>query len=223
MERFPFLPVDAWAHAAVIWVPAILALVSGASQYVGLKTEKCFTMYSNLRTEGEAANHLFLPALRWADFQDDLVEILATDHRKLLGYLEGGQLITHFEFRRVVSTTEADFFVSYRRGESELALAKSGAIYSDPSYAENHGLLAPKLLYFRPVDKGEHVRCRHERTARWLPSWLPSRRTSMATADWNGDGKLDLLLGNCARLRCPTTPGTTGACLPCLQLPLPAG
>jgi hypothetical protein len=150
-------PAPAWLH-----VMTVLVVVNGSSQYLGLKTQTCFTMYSNLRTEADLSNHFFLPALRLASYQDDLVEVLDTDHPALRAHLEHEEWITWFEFKRFTSETDEDFHVLYRRGAAEpREFRRSGGVPSDPELARRHPLLARKLLYFRPVSRAECAPCRH--------------------------------------------------------------
>jgi hypothetical protein len=145
------------------WLYAMLALVvlNGSSQYLGLKTENAFTMYSNLRTEAGYNNHLFLPALRLAGWQDDVVEVLETDLPELLPYVGRDERITYFEFRRVTSTAPGHSGVRYRRNGGEERWFRGGNGSSDPELAERHPLLAAKLLSFRPVSPREHPFCAH--------------------------------------------------------------
>jgi hypothetical protein len=150
-------PAPAWLH-----VMTALVVLNGASQYLGFKTETSFTMYSNLRTEAEFSNHFFLPALRLADYQDDLVEVLDTDHPALREHVERDEWITWFEFRRLTSETDADFHVVYRHGDGEpREFRRAGGVANDPELARPHPLLARKLLYFRPVSRAECAPCRH--------------------------------------------------------------
>lgn len=148
------------------WLYAMLALVvlNGASQYLGLKTETAFTMYSNLRTEAGHNNHLFLPALRLAGWQDDVVEVLETDLHELERFVGGEEWITYFEFRRITSAAQREFRVRYRRSGGEERWFYSGnghAPAGDPELAEGHGVLAAKLLRFRPVSRREVPLCAH--------------------------------------------------------------
>ena len=64
---------------AFMWIPVLVMVFNGMCQYIGLKTEFSFTMYSNLRTEAGWNNHLFMPSwLKIAGYQEDVVEILDT-------------------------------------------------------------------------------------------------------------------------------------------------
>jgi len=146
-----------WVH-----VMTLVAVLNGMSQYLGFKTETCFTMYSNLRTEAGVSNHLFLPPWRLANYQDDLVDVLETDHPELQEYVNRHDLITYFEFRRLTSTTDHDFRVRYRRnGEPERVFERRDGVGSDAELMSPQPLVAAKLLYFRPVSKEVLAPCRH--------------------------------------------------------------
>lgn len=60
-----------WAYMPLLLLVVLWAL----SPYLGLRTVSVFTMFSNLRTEGPAPNHLFIPSLQLLGWQRDLVAI----------------------------------------------------------------------------------------------------------------------------------------------------
>lgn len=151
----------AHVHPGIVWLMVPVVLLNGASQYLGFKTETCFTMYSNLRTEGERNNHLFLPALRLANYQDDLVEIVSTDYPELQGYIDRDQYIVYFELRRLLSESRCDVQVTYIRNGTTHRMTRNNGISSDPALAERHPRLLAKLLYFRPVFKGDKAHFQH--------------------------------------------------------------
>lgn len=55
----------------------------GMNNYLGLRTAGTFSMFSNLRTEGQVSNHLIFSQnqLKIWDFQDDIIHILDIDRR----------------------------------------------------------------------------------------------------------------------------------------------
>jgi len=68
-----------WSHALV----HLLIVFFAMNPYLGLRTAGCFTMYSNLRTELNASNHLFIPnAIRLFSFQEDVVSIINVPRSK---------------------------------------------------------------------------------------------------------------------------------------------
>lgn len=139
----------------------LLVVFSGVSPYLGLKTETSWSMYSNLRTEVRP-NHIFMP--RWltvSGYQDDLVAILETSHPELRTYQQRGLLLPHFEFRRICSATAEDFRVVYERDGKERTLEVIDGVSSAPLTTHPHPWLADRLLRFRTVDEGDHMRCRH--------------------------------------------------------------
>lgn len=145
-----------------LWMLLIPVAFNGMNQYLGFKTETCFTMYSNLRTEGGVNNHFFMPAWKLAGYQNDLVEVLSTDHPDLKKYVDEDFYLTYFEFRRIVSNSQEDFSVSYRRGSNEILKFKlAGGEPSDRELARRHPLMFAKLLLFRPVPKSDESPCQH--------------------------------------------------------------
>jgi hypothetical protein len=148
-----------WAPLLVL--PA-LAFFNGFAPYLGLKTTTAYSMFSNLRTEGDRPNHLFLPrALRLAHYQDqdNLAEVVRSSDGRLQSYADQHLLLPYFEFRRLTSTTEGDFTVTYRRAGRTATL--------DTRRDPDSELRAPvpwllgKVLVFRGIDRDGPQQCRH--------------------------------------------------------------
>ena len=119
-------------------------------------------MYSNLRTEAGWNNHLFIPSwLKIAGFQEDIVEILESDHRALQRFRDRNQLLTFFEFRRIASGIAGDFSVDYRHNGERKVLQSQGGTSTDPELMQGHGFFAAKLLRFRPISNGPHMEAMH--------------------------------------------------------------
>ena len=149
------------APAAALWALPCLVLLNGLNPYLGLRTQLSFSMFSNLRTEGGISNHLFMPKLAsLTNYQDDLVEILDSDDADLAEYPNEQLLLPYFELRRLVSGLD-DVRVRYRRGGAEHTYVCTGGHCNDPELAQPFSPLLGRLLYFRPVDKGPHMLCRH--------------------------------------------------------------
>ncbi len=77
-----------------VWLYAVpvLLLIIGMTPYLGLRTAGNFSMFSNLRTEGESSNHLLMgsnPLKMWG-YQDDVVWVLDLDDRF-------GEAIYHYD------------------------------------------------------------------------------------------------------------------------------
>ena len=72
----PSLKPRRWWHGAYLIPPILL----GLTPYLGLSTQMNFSMFSNLRTEGNSSNHYLLASnpIKLFSFQDEIVEILDT-------------------------------------------------------------------------------------------------------------------------------------------------
>jgi hypothetical protein len=149
------------APPLLLYAMVAVVIVNGMSQYLGLKTENAFTMYSNLRTEGGRNNHLFMPAWRLAGYQDDLVDVIATDHPELRTYADHHQRITWFELRRIASETPLDFSLRYVRDGQPHRFTKRNGLGDDLALSQRHPFLAATLLSFRPVDGSDAAACKH--------------------------------------------------------------
>ena len=155
------VPPPRTARPGLLWGMVLIVCLNGMSQYLGLKTETSFTMYSNLRTEGHYNNHFFMPAWRLASYQDDLVEIVDTDIPELQEYPQNNLLITYFELRRILSTTKGDFEIVYLRNGKRHELQRRGDEAPDVEVLRPHPIWEAKLLYFRPVSTDEHAPHQH--------------------------------------------------------------
>lgn len=141
-------------------VPALvllLLLLNGLSPYLGLKTDNSFSMFSNLRTEGERWNHAILPpSMKVAGYQDDLVEIVSTSHPYLERIRRAGQRLTYFDLRVRASERPAAA-VTYVRGGRTYVVPR---VADDPELRQAPALR--RLFAFRPVDPpGVRTPCRH--------------------------------------------------------------
>jgi hypothetical protein len=135
----------------------------GMTSYLGLRTAGNFSMFSNLRTEGQASNHLLLrnnPLKIWK-YQEDVVHILAGGEKESqwLRSLRGSSLPV-VEFRkRIHQWTEQGEEVPMRfiyRGK----LHETPDIVKDPVW-RSRGLDAEMFLMdFRPIQLGGANRCR---------------------------------------------------------------
>jgi hypothetical protein len=126
-----------------------LALLNGMCPYLGLKTQGSFTMFSNLRTEAGAWNHLLVPeAVRCVDhYQDRLVHIAETDDPVLQqNYVDRGLLATEFEVRRRI-TMQPSISLTVQQGAQLVVVDPA----TDPVLGAPLDLVSRKLLIFRPV------------------------------------------------------------------------
>lgn len=157
------------ARWTLAWLGLIPVLLNGVHPWVGSRTQTSFSMYSNLRSEGES-NHAFLERKDFFQLQNDMVEvvqsapnILAPSERPrgIQQYANPGHhVIPWFEFRRLVSEMSGDFEVTYTRGGEELELGRrEGNIYGDEAAFEPLPLLARKFIWFRRLDSLEGPMC----------------------------------------------------------------
>lgn len=165
--RAPLSPPEtqrspSWVQPPTLfWLLPAIVLLNGLNPYLGLRTQLSFSMFSNLRTEGGAPNHLFMPRLlSLGHYQEDLVEILDTDDPELAELGQRQLLLPYFELRRMVSGAE-DLRVTYLRGGQEHTFECKAGHCNDGELAEPYSRWEGRLLYFRPVDKGPRMMCRH--------------------------------------------------------------
>jgi hypothetical protein len=143
-------PATARAILPLLWIGPALAVANGLSPYAGAKTENTFTMFSNLRTEGEHWNHLLIPrSVRVLGLQDELVHVIASSAPELKAFTEPGVFLVATHFHEITSGLP-DASVTYESG---------GRIHQVARIADVPLLSRPpgwpglrKLLVFRPVD-----------------------------------------------------------------------
>jgi hypothetical protein len=160
-------------HPAGIVATGLLVL-NGLTPYLGLKTQLAFTMYSNLRTEGDAPNHAFMPAwLRVLRNEEPLVEIVSSDlpdvgSRDGKGSApfyrptksDGPELWPKLQLREWIASA----YATGQRG-IHLTYVEDGTRHAtenaetDPNLTPLPGALTRKLLAFRPVSRGPHQKC----------------------------------------------------------------
>jgi hypothetical protein len=141
-------------------VVLVLWILNGLAPYLGLQTVRTMSMFSNVRTEGERTNHLFLPtSLQIADYQDDLVRLVASSDIRLDFYARNQSLLPFTELRRRAwEHPDVPVQVTYERaGRIEtLDTTKPGAERQVPPLP----FPLHKILAFREVDQdGRQQRC----------------------------------------------------------------
>ncbi|HEX7024838.1 MAG TPA: hypothetical protein VF187_08480 [Gemmatimonadales bacterium] len=139
----------------------LLILASGLSPYLGLGTDRAFSMYSNLRTEGGRTNHLLIPArTQLFGLQRDLVPVLESDDPRLAELATRGMLVPFAELRATLSDamTRSDSSVS-------VSYLRNGVRFDVPDAAGDTLLRLPvspfarKFLRMRPVEAAGSRRC----------------------------------------------------------------
>ena len=157
----------------LLWAMLALTVLNSASPYIGFKTSTNVAMYSNMRTEGDMNNHLFMPTLSLFDYQKDLVEIIDSNSEDIIGMkthearygFEGQEfevMVPYFELRRAVSSNELENLrVTYIRNGERREFVRGARDNVDADLDVAPSPIVAKLAYFRPVFKGERSYCLH--------------------------------------------------------------
>ena len=122
-NRLPWKGVPLWTKQTPKFISVLILLLflHGITPYFGLRTAGNFSMFSNLRTEGEVSNHLLLasnPLKIWG-YQEDVVEVLEIDDETAkIGHqykpLQGYKLPV-IEFKKLIyKWTKAKYTVPVR-------------------------------------------------------------------------------------------------------------
>lgn len=86
-EPVPWIGVPLWNPQTpkFLCFSLLLIVLHGITPYLGLRTAGNFSMFSNLRTEGDRSNHFLLSSnpLKIWDYQEDSVEVLEFDDKDL--------------------------------------------------------------------------------------------------------------------------------------------
>jgi hypothetical protein len=168
-------PRPAWGGVPVLdrRMPAVLYLVPlvlvfvGLTPYLGLRTAGNFSMFSNLRTEGESSNHLLLehnPLKLW-DYQDDVVWIVDIDDRygRIIHHYDGsprGYALPVIEFRKWIHDwTSAGYRVPLTFGYRG-HLYRTDDIVTDPAWRTTDRTPEMVLQDFRVIQPGSPNWCR---------------------------------------------------------------
>ncbi|MDA7920406.1 HTTM domain-containing protein [Verrucomicrobiales bacterium] len=151
------------------WIGLILVLLNGVYPWIGGRTQTSFSMYSNLRSEGES-NHMLFKRRDLFKLQSEMVEVLQSAPNILApserprGIQQfaniGHRIIPWFEFRRLVSEMPGDFEVTYlHEGEEKTLGRKDGRDFGEEAAFEPLPLFARKFLWFRRLETLEGPMC----------------------------------------------------------------
>ena len=146
-------------------VPLLLVLF-GMTSHFGLRTAGNFSMFSNLRTEGETSNHILFgsnPLKIWG-YQEDVVAVLEIDDDKArTGHhymrLEGKQLPV-VEFRKLIDTWAREGMVVPIVFEYQGQVHASDNIAADPAWRPDGWDWEMILMDFRVIQPEGPNRCR---------------------------------------------------------------
>jgi len=141
----------------------LIFFLNGASPYLGLKTRSCYSMFSNLRTEGGQTNHLIVPvSAQLADFQNEMVVIVESSDPSLAKLAKSGASIPLFNLRKMISEGakrgKSGTSVQYTLGDRTITVADAE---KDPVLSKPYPYLMRKLLLFGETNPGPHQVNRH--------------------------------------------------------------
>ncbi|MGU3502447.1 hypothetical protein [Mycobacterium sp. C31M] len=164
---WPGVPIlDKRTPVALYLVPILLVFI-GMTPYLGLRTAGNFSMFSNLKTEGERSNHLLLgsnPLKIWG-YQEDVVWIIDIDDRfgRVIHHYDGGPrgfALPVVEFRKWIHDwTEAGYRVPLTYGYNGIRYTTDD-IVSDPNWSTESRTPEMVLLDFRVIQPGSPNYCR---------------------------------------------------------------
>ena len=129
------------------YVVILMLVAVGISPYVGWGTLATLSADSGLVTESGSNNHLFIPQTYLADYQVDLVEILASSDPALADLAAQDHLITWFELVNYTSQRPEISLAYIRRGK-RTDVPRAGDV---PELSHANPWILRKLLGFRPV------------------------------------------------------------------------
>jgi len=133
----------------------LLLFLNGAGPYLGLRTRIAFDMYSNLRMEEPRPNHLLVPhSLDLFGWQADRVQILDTNDPFLRRISDQRKDILYVRLRAYLAEHPEVSIQFLRKGE-RVTVPRAGD-YGD---FQKVPWVIRRLVFFRPVDRDEQVRC----------------------------------------------------------------
>lgn len=130
----------------ILAVGILALMLNGSCPYLGLKTDTSFAMFSGLRTEPGAWNHLVVPeAVRLFGYQDDLVRVVASNDPALVRRSSGDTRLVRTELDRYLRSHHGTVATYTTRGEE--GTRTLGPIAPGPTFAERiaafHDVPAP--------------------------------------------------------------------------------
>ncbi len=135
----------------VLAVGVALLIVNGMSPYLGLQTDSSFEMFSNLRTEPGAWNHLLVPeAVRIFGYQDRPVRVVASNDPALTTRGGGATAVLRFELERYLREHPGTVAAALAPGDA--APRTLGPLPPGPTPAE-------RIAVFRDVPPPGTPRC----------------------------------------------------------------
>jgi hypothetical protein len=144
------------AGAGLAWAVPVLVMLNGLCPILGLKTRTSWQMYSNIRLEADASNHLLVPrSLDLLGALRDRVVIINTTDEKTNDLVTKGLDLPWIEFRRRMRE-QPEAAVTYERGGERRVVAR---VADDAVLSRPLPILARKLAFFRPLGPVVAERC----------------------------------------------------------------
>ncbi len=108
-------PAIQWLRSPSIVVNLLVLafFLNGLSPYFGFKTGQSIAMFSNLVTEAQRSNHLFMPNIPLFDYQDRVATIIESDHPSLLAAKNSGRKLVEYHVLDALNR-RPDFEASYQ-------------------------------------------------------------------------------------------------------------
>jgi hypothetical protein len=128
---------------------ALLVLI-GMQPYLGLRTRMCFSMFSNLQTEGGVGNHLLIPdALQQTRWQQELVSVVTSDDPGLNTIANRHHRIPILELSRRIRESKAGYSTTFLyKGKEYKCLSGDAA---SMQVLPEINAAGRRYLYFRSV------------------------------------------------------------------------
>jgi hypothetical protein len=128
----------------------VLLMVIGMQPYLGLRTRMCFSMFSNLQTEGGVGNHLVMPqALQQTRWQNELVSISGSTDPGLAAIAERHHRIPILELSRRVRESRAGYSTTFIYNNTTYTCRSGEA--STYTVLPEINAIGRRYLYFRSV------------------------------------------------------------------------
>jgi hypothetical protein len=160
------VPVISRESPKIVYLYILFLILYGMTPYLGLRTAGNFSMFSNLRTEGEVSNHLLLtnnPLKIWT-YQEDVVHFIEIDDKlSKIGHkyrpLKGNKLPV-VEFRKLIFQWKEDGRKIPLIFEHSGKIFKTDDIVNDPKWHIEKYDWEMFLMDFRVIQAEGPNKCR---------------------------------------------------------------
>jgi hypothetical protein len=149
-----------------LYILPVALVLFGLTSHFGLRTAGNFSMFSNLRTEGERSNHLLFGSnpLKFGSYQEDVVKVHEIDDELArIGYqytpLEGTHLPV-VEFKKLIVLWREAGRVVPMRFEHDSKMYATENVVKDPDWQVDGFDWEMRLMDFRVIQPEGPNRCR---------------------------------------------------------------